>query len=102
MCCVGGLVLDVPARFLLSLVGWTLPEARLGQARLYRSGRDAGSVLVLTPAMLVRLACPPLCRGRSGARDGSRGGHCVVGQGGAGGWPGAVSGRGRGSSALVA
>lgn len=34
--CVGGLVLDVPAKTLSALVDWTLEEARLGQARLHR------------------------------------------------------------------
>ncbi|MER6567594.1 transcriptional regulator, partial [Streptomyces sp. NPDC001093] len=44
---VGGLVLDVPAKSLPSLIEWTLAEARLGQARLHRNGRDADPVLVL-------------------------------------------------------
>ena len=37
--CVGGLVLDVPAKTIPALVDWTLAEAQLGQARLHRSGR---------------------------------------------------------------
>ncbi|MEU9446975.1 helix-turn-helix transcriptional regulator [Streptomyces sp. NPDC048304] len=56
--CVGGLVLDVPAKSLPSLIEWTLAEARLGQARLHRNGRDADPVLVLTPAALERYGLP--------------------------------------------
>ncbi|MEV5878535.1 helix-turn-helix domain-containing protein [Streptomyces sp. NPDC052101] len=57
--CVGGLVLDVPAKSLPALIEWTLTEARLGQARLHRNGRDADPVLVLTPAALERYGLPP-------------------------------------------
>ncbi|WP_327692413.1 telomere-associated protein Tap [Streptomyces sp. NBC_00459] len=56
--CVGGLVLDVPAKSIPALVDWTLTEARLGQARLHRNGRDADPVLVLTPAALERYGLP--------------------------------------------
>ncbi|MFJ3637536.1 telomere-associated protein Tap [Streptomyces sp. NPDC090112] len=56
--CVGGLVLDVPAKTIPALVDWTLAEARLGQARLHRNGRDADPVLVLTPAALERFGLP--------------------------------------------
>ncbi|MFJ3250642.1 telomere-associated protein Tap [Streptomyces sp. NPDC086782] len=56
--CVGGLVLDVPAKSLPTLIEWTLSEARLGQARLHRNGRDADPVLVLTPAALERYGLP--------------------------------------------
>ncbi|MGW3652471.1 telomere-associated protein Tap [Streptomyces sp. NPDC000878] len=56
--CVGGLVLDVPAKSLPALVDWTLAEAKLGQARLHRNGRDADPVLVLTPAALERYGLP--------------------------------------------
>lgn len=56
--CVGGLVLDVPARSLPALVDWTITEARLGQARLHRNGRDADPVLVLTPAALEAYGLP--------------------------------------------
>jgi hypothetical protein len=65
--CVGGLVLDVPAKTLPALVDWTLTEAKLGQARLHRHGKDAGPVLVLAPAALERTACPPNCHRRNGA-----------------------------------
>ncbi|MEU6669284.1 helix-turn-helix transcriptional regulator [Streptomyces sp. NPDC046727] len=56
--CVGGLVLDVPAKSLSALIEWTLAEAGLGQARLHRNGRDADPVLVLTPAALERYGLP--------------------------------------------
>ncbi|WP_030814275.1 telomere-associated protein Tap [Streptomyces sp. NRRL S-337] len=56
--CVGGLVLDVPAKSLPALVDWTLTEAKLGQARLHRNGRDADPVLLLTPAALERYGLP--------------------------------------------
>ena len=56
--CVGGLVLDVPAKSLPALVEWTLAEARLGQPRLHRSGRDADPLLVLTAAACERYGLP--------------------------------------------
>ena len=56
--CVGGLVLNVPANSLPALVDWTIIEAKLGQARLHRNGRDADPVLVLTPAALERYGLP--------------------------------------------
>ncbi|WP_411152621.1 telomere-associated protein Tap [Streptomyces sp. A30] len=56
--CVGGLVLDVPAKSIPALVDWTLTEARLGQARLHRNGRDADPILVLTAAALERYGLP--------------------------------------------
>ncbi|MEU5597627.1 helix-turn-helix transcriptional regulator [Streptomyces sp. NPDC020298] len=56
--CVGGLVLDVPARSLPALVEWALGEARLGQARLHRSGKDADPLVVLTAAACERYGLP--------------------------------------------
>ncbi|MGW3269075.1 telomere-associated protein Tap [Streptomyces sp. NPDC001056] len=56
--CVGGLVLDVPAKSIPALVDWTLAEARLGQARLHRNGRDADPILVLTASALERYGLP--------------------------------------------
>ncbi|MFF9745012.1 transcriptional regulator [Streptomyces griseus subsp. griseus] len=56
--CVGGLVLDVPAKSIPALVDWTLAEARLGQARLHRNGRDADPILVLTASALERFGLP--------------------------------------------
>ncbi|MGW3149555.1 telomere-associated protein Tap, partial [Streptomyces sp. NPDC001177] len=56
--CVGGLVLDVPAKSLPALVEWTLAEARLGQPRLHRSGKDADPLVVLTAAACERYGLP--------------------------------------------
>lgn len=56
--CVGGLVLDVPAKTIPALVDWTLAEARLGQARLHRNGRDADPILILTAAAVERFGLP--------------------------------------------
>ncbi|OII64369.1 transcriptional regulator [Streptomyces sp. CC53] len=56
--CVGGLVLDVPAKSLPSLVDWTLKEAKLGQPRLSGPGKDADPLLVLTEAALERYGLP--------------------------------------------
>ncbi|MFJ9683938.1 telomere-associated protein Tap [Streptomyces sp. NPDC101194] len=56
--CVGGLVLDVSAKTMSALIDWTLAEARLGQARLHRNGRDADPILVLTPSALERYGLP--------------------------------------------
>ncbi|GGQ34212.1 telomere-associated protein Tap [Streptomyces roseolilacinus] len=56
--CVGGLVLDVPAKTIPALVDWTLVEAKLGQARLHRNGRDADPILVLTVSALERYGLP--------------------------------------------
>ncbi|MBT2674270.1 helix-turn-helix transcriptional regulator [Streptomyces sp. ISL-14] len=56
--CVGGLVLDVPAKSLPSLVDWTLKEARLGQPKLSGPGKDGDPLLVLTEAALERYGLP--------------------------------------------
>ncbi|MFQ6856020.1 helix-turn-helix domain-containing protein [Streptomyces sp. 35M1] len=56
--CVGGLVLDVPAKTLPSLVEWTLAEVQLGAERLNGSGKDADPLLVLTRAALERFGLP--------------------------------------------
>ncbi|WP_445403151.1 telomere-associated protein Tap (plasmid) [Streptomyces sp. LE64] len=56
--CIGGLVLDVPAKTIPALVDWTLAEAKLGQARLHRNGRDADPILVLTASALERFGLP--------------------------------------------
>ncbi|MER5520757.1 helix-turn-helix domain-containing protein [Streptomyces sp. NPDC002763] len=56
--CVGGLVLDVPAKSLPALVDWTLREARLGQPKLSGPGKDADPLLVLTEAALERYGLP--------------------------------------------
>ncbi|MFE1334789.1 telomere-associated protein Tap [Streptomyces microflavus] len=56
--CVGGLVLDVPAKSLPSLVEWTLKEGKLGQSKLSGPGRAADPLLVLTAAALERYGLP--------------------------------------------
>ncbi|WP_107055413.1 telomere-associated protein Tap [Streptomyces sp. NRRL S-1824] len=56
--CVGGLVLDVPAKSLSALVDWTLKEARLGAPKLSGPGKPADPLLVLTEAALVRYGLP--------------------------------------------
>ncbi|MFE4801302.1 telomere-associated protein Tap [Streptomyces sp. NPDC056708] len=56
--CTGGLVLDVPAKSLPSLVDWTLKEARLGQPKLSGPGKPADPLLVLTEAALERYGLP--------------------------------------------
>ncbi|MGW0855737.1 telomere-associated protein Tap [Streptomyces sp. NPDC002690] len=56
--CVGGLVLDVPAKSLPSLVDWALKEGRLGQPKLSGPGRPADPLLVLTEAALERYGLP--------------------------------------------
>ncbi|MFH8259126.1 telomere-associated protein Tap [Streptomyces roseolus] len=56
--CVGGLVLDVPARSLPELVAWALGEARLGAPRLDAAGWDADPVLVLTRSALAHYGLP--------------------------------------------
>ncbi|WP_432171206.1 telomere-associated protein Tap [Streptomyces sp. 1222.5] len=56
--CTGGLVLDVPAKSLPSLVDWTLKEAKLGAPKLSGPGKDADALLVLTEAALERYGLP--------------------------------------------
>ncbi|MFG2757081.1 telomere-associated protein Tap [Streptomyces wuyuanensis] len=56
--CVGGLVLDCPARTLVEVVEWALGEAELGAARLHRSGKDADPLVVITAAAAERLGLP--------------------------------------------
>ncbi|MFF2308001.1 helix-turn-helix domain-containing protein, partial [Streptomyces sp. NPDC058128] len=58
--CTGGLVLDVPATSLSSLVEWTLNEARLGQPKLSGPGKDADPLLVLTETALERYGLPAM------------------------------------------
>ena len=56
--CVGGLVLDVPAKSLPALVDWTLREAKLGQPKLSGPGKDGDPLLVLTESALERYGLP--------------------------------------------
>ncbi|MEX2974751.1 helix-turn-helix domain-containing protein [Streptomyces sp. C184] len=66
--CVGGLVLDCPAKTLPALVEWTLSEAKLGAPRLHRSGKDADPLIVLTAAAAGRLGLPAELEDRRGLR----------------------------------
>ncbi|MEU9136922.1 helix-turn-helix domain-containing protein [Streptomyces sp. NPDC048404] len=56
--CTGGLILDVPAKSLPSLVDWTLKEAKLGAPKLSGPGKDGDPLLVLTEAALERYGLP--------------------------------------------
>ncbi|TJZ94632.1 telomere-associated protein Tap [Actinacidiphila oryziradicis] len=56
--CVGGLVLDVPAKSIAALVDWTLSEAKLGAPRLSGPGKDADPLIVLTEAACERYGLP--------------------------------------------
>ncbi|MFJ2651549.1 telomere-associated protein Tap [Streptomyces sp. NPDC087420] len=56
--CAGGTVLDCPAGDVVSLVTWTLAEARLGAPRLHRNGKDADPLIVLTEGAAERLGLP--------------------------------------------
>ncbi|MER6227194.1 helix-turn-helix transcriptional regulator [Streptomyces sp900105755] len=56
--CTGGLVLEMPAKSLPSLIDWTLKEAKLGQPKLSGPGKDADPLLVLTEAALKRYGLP--------------------------------------------
>ncbi|MFJ4585501.1 telomere-associated protein Tap [Streptomyces echinatus] len=56
--CVGGLVLDVPAKTIPALVDWTLKDAKLGQPKLSGPGKNADPLLVLTEAALERYGLP--------------------------------------------
>ncbi|MEV5658265.1 helix-turn-helix transcriptional regulator [Streptomyces sp. NPDC052291] len=78
--CVGGLVLDVPAKTIPALVDWTLTEARLGQARLHRNGRDADPILVLTAAALERFGLPTVLSEQERHAGRIPAGHKVVKQ----------------------
>ncbi|MEN8651544.1 helix-turn-helix transcriptional regulator [Streptomyces sp. 21So2-11] len=56
---VGGLILDVPAKSIPSLVDWTLTEAKLGAPKLSGPGKDADPLIVLTEAACERYGLPP-------------------------------------------
>ncbi|MEW2623586.1 transcriptional regulator [Streptomyces sp. NPDC048106] len=56
--CTGGLVLDVHAKSIPTLVDWTLREAKLGQPKLAGPGKDADPLIVLTPSALERYGLP--------------------------------------------
>ncbi|MFI1488045.1 telomere-associated protein Tap [Streptomyces sp. NPDC020747] len=56
--CVGGVILDVPAKSIPALVDWTLRESHLGQSKLSGPGKDGDPLLVLTEAALQRYGLP--------------------------------------------
>lgn len=56
--CVGGLVLDCPAKSLPALVEWVLSQAQLGAPRLHSSGKDFDPLIVLTATAAERLGLP--------------------------------------------
>lgn len=56
--CVGGLVLDVPAKSIAALVEWTLREGRLGQPKLSGPGKDGDPLIVLTGAACEHYGLP--------------------------------------------
>src|SRR4051812_14779709 len=56
--CIGGLVLDVPAKSIAALVEWTLREGRLGQPKLSGPGKDADPLIVLTEAACEHYGLP--------------------------------------------
>ncbi|AVZ77965.1 transcriptional regulator (plasmid) [Streptomyces lunaelactis] len=66
--CVGGLVLDCPAKDIPGLVEWTLSEAKLGAPRLHRNGKDADPLIVLTAAAAERFGLPATLEDRRGLR----------------------------------
>ncbi|WP_030992585.1 telomere-associated protein Tap [Streptomyces sp. NRRL S-1813] len=66
--CVGGLVLDCPAKTFPALVDWALTEAKLGAPRLHRHGKDADPLIVLTDEAAERLGLPAVLEDRRGLR----------------------------------
>ncbi|AGP51936.1 telomere-associated protein Tap [Streptomyces rapamycinicus] len=78
--CVGGLVLDVPAKSIPALVEWTLKEAKLGQPKLSGPGKDADPLLVLTEAALERYGLPVALTDEERLAGRIPGGHKVIKQ----------------------
>ncbi|MFB7825304.1 telomere-associated protein Tap [Streptomyces hydrogenans] len=78
--CAGGLVLDVPAKSIPALVDWTLEEARLGQPRLHRYGRDADPILILTGSALQRYGLPDALSEEERSAGRLKDGHKVIKQ----------------------
>ncbi|MFD3485707.1 telomere-associated protein Tap [Streptomyces sp. NPDC058665] len=66
--CVGGLVLECPAKDIPALVEWALTDARLGAPRLHRNGRDSDPLIVLTESAALRLGLPAVLEDRRGLR----------------------------------
>ncbi|AQU70353.1 telomere-associated protein Tap [Streptomyces niveus] len=66
--CVGGLVLNCPAKDIPALVEWALNDAGLGAPRLDRNGRDSDPLIVLTESAALRLGLPAELEDRRGLR----------------------------------
>ncbi|OAH11715.1 telomere-associated protein Tap [Streptomyces jeddahensis] len=62
--CIGGLVLECPAKDIAALVTWTLGEAKLGAPRLNRNGKDADPLIVLTDTAAERFGVPAVLEDR--------------------------------------
>ncbi|MER7743311.1 helix-turn-helix transcriptional regulator [Streptomyces sp. NPDC096538] len=78
--CVGGLVLDVPAKSLSALVEWTLREGRLGQPKLSGPGKDADPLIVLTEAACEHYGLPITLTKKERLAGRIPGGHKVIKQ----------------------
>ncbi|PCG83084.1 transcriptional regulator [Streptomyces sp. WZ.A104] len=74
----GGLLLDVPAGSLPSLVEWALAEARVGAEKLHASGKDADPLLVLTAAACERYGLPAALSGEERSAGRLPEGHKVI------------------------
>ncbi|MDX2733456.1 telomere-associated protein Tap [Streptomyces sp. PA03-2a] len=66
--CVGGLVLDCPAKTIPALVEWALNVAALGAPRLNQNGKDADPLIVLTASAVEYFGLPPVLEDRRGLR----------------------------------
>ncbi|MEU0525904.1 telomere-associated protein Tap [Streptomyces niveus] len=66
--CVGGLVLNCPAKDIPALVEWALGDAGIGAPRLDRNGRDSDPLIVLTESAALRLGLPAELEDRRGLR----------------------------------
>ncbi|OKH92344.1 telomere-associated protein Tap [Streptomyces uncialis] len=78
--CVGGLVLDVPAKSIPALVDWTLREAKLGAPKLSGPGKSADPLLVLTEAACERFGLPAALTGEEELAGRLPEGHKVIKQ----------------------
>ncbi|GAA3381251.1 hypothetical protein GCM10020367_71800 [Streptomyces sannanensis] len=66
--CVGGLVLECPAKTIPQLVDWTLAESGIGAPRLHRHGQDADPLIVLTASAAEKFGLPARLEDRRGLR----------------------------------
>ncbi|MFF8391732.1 telomere-associated protein Tap, partial [Cellulosimicrobium funkei] len=78
--CVGGLVLDVPAKSLSALVEWTLSEGRFGQPKLSGPGKDADPLIVLTEVACEYYGLPVTLTQQERLAGRIPGGHKVIKQ----------------------